>query len=323
MRGIVVRWFAVLVIAVLAFAAWRIGTRQEPASRPTVSKATPAAAGEVLVLSPSIIGTVHPASKYAVLTGRTSGVRLLGYGFVSGYRSGAVTHAAPSGQRLLAFRMASVAGEAGQGVPKVSLRIDSAVRGPLAVTTDYVVASIPLTASQVDLTLDDGGVQQSLSLLDGRPASTNLAVCERIHLRAVIGSTRSVSVQVRSAAGSTGLTSGLFTLRSVSLSYWAADGSHPSSAQRALLHIQASVRLSGDTVGYGAEPGLLSVMVPGDNEQPVHNAASNPTASVDAVVEVPASITDGTVSYSGTMKTAAGTITVLTPISIPFGIPAG
>lgn len=322
MRTLVLRWLAVLVIAVLAGAAWRVGTRRQTASRPIVVTSSPSAPEELLIRTAAVEGTLTPAASGAELIGRTAGFRLLEYGAVSGYRSGAVSHSAPSGQRLIAFRIAAAPGEAGQSVPRVSLRIDGVERGPLAITGDYIVASVPLAAQDVALVLADGGVRQSISLIDGRPAD-NVVVCTRTHRSASVGSTRTVSIQVRNSSGATGLTNGVFTLRTVSLSYWAADGSHPASADRALLHIQASVRFTGDRTGYGADPGLLSVTTSDGMNQAVRNAAVDPSAAVDAVAEVPAGLTSGTISYSGSMKSGSSTLTVLTPVSIPFRITAG
>lgn len=322
MRAFVLRWLAVLVIAVLAAAAWRVGTRRQTASRPTVVTSSPSAPDELLVRTATVEGSLTPAPSGAELIGRTAGFRLLEYGAVAGYRSGAVSHSAPSGQRLIAFRIAAVPGEAGQSAPHVALRIDGVERGPLAITDDYIVASVPLAAQDAALVLDDGGVRQSISLLDGRPAD-NVVVCTRAHRSASVGSTRNVSIQVRNSSGVTGLTSGVFTLRAVTLSYWAADGSHPGSADRALLHIQASVRFTGDQTSYGAEPGLLSVTTADGTKQTVRNAAADRSAAVDAVAEVPAGLTGGTVSYSGSMTSGSSTLTVLTPVSIQFSITAG
>ncbi len=42
----------------------------------------------------------------------------------------------------------------------------------------YVVA-VPTTATAVDLELHDGGLNQSISLLDGKPAATNITVLAR------------------------------------------------------------------------------------------------------------------------------------------------
>ena len=316
------RWFAILVIAVLAVAAWQVGTRHPMAGRPTVANSSPIAPGELLIRAATIDGTLRPAAASAELIGRTSGFRLLDYGEVAGYRAGAVTHSAPAGQRLIAFRIAAIAGEAGQSTPKVSLRIDGAERGPLAITGEYIVASVPLAAQDVALVLDDGGVRQSISLIDGRPIG-NVVVCTRAHRSATVGSTQQVSIQVRNSSGVNGLTSGVFTLESVWLSYWAADGSHPGSADRALLHIQASVRFTGDNSSFGAEPGLLSVTTGNGAKQSARNAAVDRSAAVDAVAEVPAGITSGTISYSGSMTSGSATITVLTPVSIPFSITAG
>jgi hypothetical protein len=65
------------------------------------------------------------------------------------------------------------------------------------------------------------------------------------------------------------------------------------------------------------------VTVPGLGRLTSDNAASDPGTEVDDVVQVPASLTTGSVDFGGSVKTAKGTLTVLTPASIAFQIPAG
>ena len=83
------------------------------------------------------------------------------------------------------------------------------------------------------------------------------------------------------------------------------------------------MKLDGDRQPYGAEAGLLSAQLPGSGTLSARNAAVDPSQQVDDVIDVPASATTGQVSYAGTLQTSKGTITVLTPVSIPFDIPAG
>jgi hypothetical protein len=85
----------------------------------------------------------------------------------------------------------------------------------------------------------------------------------------------------------------------------------------------ATVRLTGDPFEYGAETGLITLTVGSGTSLKARNAAANQTSQIDNVIDVPAGITSGTISYSGTVATSTGTITVVTPVSLPFTIPFG
>ncbi|MEO7285316.1 MAG: hypothetical protein ABI140_00170, partial [Jatrophihabitantaceae bacterium] len=280
------------------------------------------AIGDVLTTTSTLRSPLTAATPDARMIGLASGVRLVEYGFVDSYGWGDRTRTAPSGYRLLAFATDPVPGEFGNQNPDLSVRIDGVERGPLTATSDYLVTAVPVRASSVDLVLTDSGVKQSISLLTGQPAGTNPMVTSRQHLNQRLSVSRPVRVRLKTSAGS-GLLDGMLTVRTLSLTYWAADGSRCSSADRALLHIAATVKLDGDRQPYGAEAGLISVTLPESGRLTARNAASDPGKQIDDVIEVPASITSGTLSYAGTLKTSKGTITVLTPITVPFNIPAG
>ena len=113
------------------------------------------------------------------------------------------------------------------------------------------------------------------------------------------------------------------TVRQLSLSYWAANGTRCPDPGRAWLHVGAVLKLDGDKQPYGAEAGLISVTLPGGSPLRGTNDAPDPATAVDDVVNVPAGITTGRLNFSGTVKTAKGTLTVLTPVSVPFTFPAG
>jgi hypothetical protein len=315
------------VVAGLATAGWQVVgspiAHRSPAASP--SSTTVAASGDVLAATDSVAAILPAAAPDSVLLGRASGVRLLSYGFVPGYGSGSNARSAPAGMRLLAFRTEATAGETGAAPPVLSIRIGGNVRGPLVVTSSYLVAAVPQDSTAVDLILTDTGVTQALSLLTGRPSSANPAVCLRVHRLAALEASRPVTVQVKATSGTVGITSGTLTVRSVALSYWADDGSHASSSAAALLHIDATVTLDGDPKAYGADAALLSVLLPAATAMrlPAHNAAANPATQIDDVVEVPADLTTGTISYSGSMTTSTGMVTVQTPVLVPFSIPAG
>jgi hypothetical protein len=182
-----------------------------------------------------------------------------------------------------------------------------------------------LAPTSIDLVLSDGGVKQSISLLTGDLSPANPIVCSRLNRTATVGTSAAVSMKVQPTGRAAGLTTGSVTLRTVSLSYWAADGSHASASDRALLHVGAVVKLSGDTSGYGAEAGLLSLSSETSliSSPRARNAAPHPSTEVDDVIEVPADLTSGVIHYAGTITAASGEIWVMNPVSIPFTIPAG
>ena len=285
------------------------------------SPTPPPAVGDVLTTTSMLRTPIAPAPSSAVMVGQLSGVRLVEYGFVDVYGWGDEARTAPAGYRLLAFATQPVPGEWADDNPDLSVRVDGRERGPLAMTSDYVVTAVPRRARQVDLVLTDSGLKQSISLLTGKPAAGNPIVTVRSHDRQQLNLARPIRVRLQTSAG-TGELTGTLTLRQVSLSYWAADGDCPRP-DRAWLHVGAVLQLAGDRQPYGAEPALLSVSVPGTGRRTTANAAANPATGVDDVVEVPASFTEGSLIFAGTVRTAKGTLTVLTPITIPVAIPPG
>ncbi|UQX90181.1 hypothetical protein M6D93_09320 [Jatrophihabitans telluris] len=320
---LLLRVLGVAVIAVLATAGWHVVGNGSTLSGHSHS-GPPPAVGDVLTKSAAVQGTIRPAPSDAVAIGRSAGVRLLSYGFVDAYGLGAQSRSAPAGRRLIAFKVEPIAGETNQLTPDLSLLVGDSERGPLVMTKDFVVAAVPQSSAQVSLVLTDSGVKQKISLLDGTPDAANPQVCTRSHRTVVLNATKPVSVRVKASQGEAGLTSGFITVKAVELSYWGQDGSHAGDPDKAFLHVAATVRLSGDKEGYGAEAGLLSVTLPGSSTLlRARNVSSNPATQVDDVIEVPAGLTDGVLHYSGSTDSASGTIAVATAVSIPFAIPAG
>jgi hypothetical protein len=282
----------------------------------------PAAVGDVLTTASTLRTPLTPAPPDAQMVGQVSGIRLVEYGFVASYGWGDRARRAPAGYRLLAFATDQLPGELADQLPDLSVRVDGQERGPLTQTSDYLVTAVPLRAHAVDLVLTDSGLKQSISLLTGRPDGPNPVVTTRIHQSQQLLVSRAIRVRLKTRAG-TGMLDGTLTLRALSLTYWAADGSQCGGIDRAWLHVAATVKLEGDQRAYGAEAGLITVQLPGSGRLSARNAAVDPAREVDDVIDVPASATVGELSYSGTLSTSKGTITVLTPVTIPFEIPAG
>lgn len=282
----------------------------------------PAAVGDVLTTTSTLRSPLTAAAPSALMVGQLSGVRLVEYGFVDSYGWGESARTAPSGYRLLAFATDAVAGEDGDRSPDLSVRVDGNERGPLSATSDYVVVAVPKGVRQADLVLTDSGIKQSISLLTGRPNGTNLAVTVREHDQQNLAVSRPVRVRLDTGTGS-GTVTGTLSVSRLSLSFWAANGVGCRQPDQAWLHIGAMLRLQGDPHSYGAEAALLSVTVPELGRLASRNAAPDPATGVDDVVSVPASLTRGSLTFAGSVRTAKGTLTVLTPVTVPFAIPAG
>jgi hypothetical protein len=285
-----------------------------------VAPTPPPAVGDVLTTVSTLPSEITPAPRDAVMIGQTSGARLVEYGFIQRYGTGDEARVAPPARRLLAFAVTPLSGEAGADPPALSIRIGGVERGPLVSTSDYVVTAIPDDAQQVDLVLNDNGVKQSLSLLTGKPDPANPALAARANRMAKLNIAKNVTVRVTGATGTAGMTSGTITFGQVALTYFAPDGSHASGSDKALLHVMATVRLAGDRQAYGAECELLSVAIPGSKLMKFRNAAADQATQVDDVVEVPATVTSGAITYAGTVSTPGGSITVVTPVTVRFTI---
>jgi len=296
--------------------------QRPPATDRLRAPAPPPAVGDVLTTASTLPTPLTAAPAEAVMIGQVSGVRLVEYGTVPSYGWADTARVAPSGSRLVAFATAGVPGESGDQPPDLSVRVDGSLRGPLTATSDYIVTAVPDSAKQVDLVLSDSGVQQSISLLTGKPDGDNPAVTTRTHDRQVLNTARAIRVRLQAKSGA-GVVFGTLQVRQVALSFWADDGRSCSGLDQAWLHIGALLKFDGDRQYYGAEAGLLSVVLPEAGTRTVTNAAADPQTGVDDVAAVPASTTTGSIRFSGTITTSRGTMTVLTPLTIPFRIPPG
>lgn len=316
-RRFSVRLIAVAVIGVLIGAGYQA---QQPRTghQPQIL----AAVSDVLTTTNSLPSSLSQAPQDSLMVGQVSGVRLVEYGFVNSYGWADQERRAPSGFRLLAFATQPLPGETDTLTPDLSVRVDGVERGPLTPTSEYRVTAVPQNAQSVELLLTDSGIKQSISLLTGAPGPTNPVVTTRTNTSQMLTVSKPIRVKLTTPAG-TGTLGGTLSVRSVSLSFWAANGAACAGPDRAWLHIAATVKFEGDKQAYGAEAGLISVSLPEAAPASAHNIASDPTKEVDDAVDVPASLTSGSLSYSGAVKTAKGTITVLTPITVPFEIPAG
>jgi hypothetical protein len=303
--------------------------------------APPAAAKDALVSADIGSQAVPAAPASAVMGSLTGGISLANLGPVTRYGKGDAARSAPSGQKLIAFKTAGAQGNDGDSTDltsKATVIVDGGAAQALpARTAAYYVVAVPADAKTVALTLVDSGITQSLSLLDGKPGSGNIAVLARknrtVDVTATVPFTFTYSPEVGFADG-TGGTSQTATasFTHADLSYIQADvdggtSVTASSPSTAILFLELSYTGTKDKGEYGFPASLVTFTPSGGAAVAAKNIAG---ATKDFLVfEVPAGLTTGTITIGGTATLnyadATGTYkeSVPTAVTMPFSLPAG
>jgi hypothetical protein len=299
----------------------------------------PAAANALLATD---VGTVTvPSAPHGAMIGSINGgVTLTRLGTVRRYGSGDTARCAPRGSQLLAFRLTGAMGD--DGVPadlsshaKVSINGGAGRRLPNADTDQYLVVAVPNSARSVELVLNDGGYQQTLSLLSGKPGSRNIKVLTRSHRHSDVHRTGSVrftfSQTVGFPDGSSGTSqTGTFTVDGATLAF-SLPTKHvkASSTSKALLYIEAMYTVPqspGRNLGF--PPETMTFTPAGGAPIRARNVATSADLVYD-IFEVPADLTSGTLHIAGSFtekfvnSSSSYTTAVATPITVPVTFPAG
>lgn len=250
------------------------------------------------------------------------GVELQKIGVVNRYGSGDDARSAPAGQRLVAFTYIPVPGQVGNASPtnrQLGISLGTGPRRPVPAATDrrVIVAAVPANG-RAALVLDADGVRQTLALPGGRPGPSNLAVLRRDHLDASLSISKPMTVRF-SGMGAPSKVAGTVTVTRALLGYWTDDGKHhASSPGRALLWMDFRFRVSRQSKVTGVDAPLLRIRP--DGGAPISAQDLDPTAKVFAVFDVPADLTRGTVTISGT-EAGKPSVTIATPVTFTVSIP--
>lgn len=148
----------------------------------------PAAEPDTLAMT----SIVHPANlssapRTAMIGANTTTLRLVQYGPVDDFGSGTAERSAPDGARLFAFRLAFTGGENGFALLSqldLGVAVGTAAPRPLHLPDNgvdfagqlFVVAAPP--TAPLSLVLTQAGVTQRLSLRDGKPAPGNIVLLQ-------------------------------------------------------------------------------------------------------------------------------------------------
>jgi hypothetical protein len=301
--------------------------------------APPAALKDTLVSADIGSQTVAKAPDGAVIGSLTGGITLTNLGPVNRYGTGDSARTAPTGQKLIAFKTAGARGNDGKTVDlstQATVSVDGATGKPLpAKSGAYYVISVPTGASKVDLTLTEQGLTQTLSLLDGKPGAGNVLVLTRKNRSISTPASAQLSFSYSPAVGFQDGTSGATqtataTFNSADLSYQnsvtgtAVTASGPTTA---ILHLDLYYSAAHDPGPFAFPAELVSFTPTGGSAIPAKDVGG--AKGVYLVFEVPAGLTTGTITISGTATQTYGNSTgtykesVPTPITIPFSLPAG
>ena len=308
-----------------------------------VAPAPIAAAPDALVAS-----TVKPPagakSVVAIIGSFSGGITITDIGKVDRFGQGVDARSASPNHQLYAFTLAGAAGNSGvvkDLSSQTTISIDSGAARPVPAekSGQSVVISVPNTAKSVVLTLTDGTLKQTFSLLDAKPGAGNIQVLARKNrsLSANVSQTATYnySTKVVFADHVTGQSqTANLALAGVTLAYRDDVNNFTASApDKALLIPDLVYTGSHDGGPYGVDTALLT-FTPTDSSgtkgAPItaKNISTDP-AKIRNVFEVPADVTTGVITVGGTAtetfsgSTGTYTLTVAAPMSFPIAFPAG
>ncbi|SOD73998.1 uncharacterized protein DUF2510 [Jatrophihabitans sp. GAS493] len=291
--------------------------------------APPKAAANIIVSTDLGTQTLPDAPAKAVIGSLSGGVRLTVLGKVSHFGTGANSFGAPDGQQLYAFQTAAASGQEGDEdlSSKLGISIDGDRALPLPPTTytDYYVVAAPVSAKSVDLVLNDAGAMQTVSLLDGSPARTNVALALRVNTEVTIGKSAGIPIHY-AYAGQSASSTLTTTFTSASLFYWdtSENDETPPATNLAYLYVEMTYSSPDDAAGgYGWPPEYVTVTPAGGSPIRGKNMSSDPKHRIYDLFVVPANFTTGTLTIAGAKTEDGVTGTVVTPYRLTLSFPPG
>lgn len=271
----------------------------------------PAADADSIVAVEPGLATLPAAPGGAVMGSWSGGVTLTKLGPVDRYGMGDDARSAPAGQKLIGFATTSAVGDDGTSLDLTSSASVSVDGGPgrsVPETTagQFVVVAVPTAAKSVTLVLEDRGLKQSLSLIDGTPGSSNVLVLARKHRsvrqektsRTVFTFTPSVVFADGSSGGSE---AAAVTFRYAELTYRNTDEKKPltaSSPRKAIMHVSMTYVGAHERSTFGFPAGLLTFTPAGGKPIRARNLSTT-AGRIYNVFEVPGDVTAGTLTVSG------------------------
>ena len=275
--------------------------------------------------------------KLAVIGSKTVRVTLLSSGYVTDYGPPDAEFSPPRGQRLFAFDIAVGGGDvdlADLNELPIGISVDSGPTrrlpsAPYAVEGNgqVFVAAVPESANSIDLVVNEAHTTQRLSLLSGTPAPGNIAVLRRTNLSDTLGTTGN-AVAVVDDGGQ------LFPVRlnvKVTGAYlhYFVDGKYASATatapDRALVYVDACYTSPDfvDSTTCHSLRGTDMTLTPLGG-QPILGRDVGRNDRGYIVFDVPASFTDGSLTFTGPESSGDGwAMLITTPYSVPIHFAAG
>jgi hypothetical protein len=246
----------------------------------------------------------------------SGGVSVSTLGTTPAYGAGDATRQAAKGQKFIVFQTGgAVANDNGSQKDlsaNATVVVDNGLARPLPTGSPdgYYLISVPTDAQSVDLVLNDSGFNQSLSLLTGKPASTNIAILGRRYRVptskfTTYPDTFTYSPSVGFADNTDGTSeTGVASVSYLGLQYQETLGTqtvHASSNTAALLVMDIDTTKSHTPAGpFELQPGFITFTPAGGIPLPA-KALTDGTHLL-SYLEVPANITAGTLTLGGSVQ---------------------
>jgi hypothetical protein len=302
--------------------------------------APPPADKDVLLAATLTSVTVPDAPDTAVLGSWSGGIRITKLGTIKRYGHGDDARSAPDGEKLLAFQTTGATGaedESEDLTSKAEISVDggSGKQVPALSSGQYVVVAVPTDAKSVDLVVDDEGLTQSISLLDGKPGKDNVLLFTRSNRDGTTPVSASgvltFKPKVKFDDGSSGTSeTARVTVNKVELFYRTPVGEKQVTARsprNALMHVSVTYDGAHEHGEYGFPSSMVTFTPSGGKAVRARNLSLDPDNKIYSTFEVPADVTSGTLTVSGAInQTYSGgdghyRFGVKHPISMKISIP--
>jgi hypothetical protein len=275
----------------------------------------PAAEKDALLATTLTSVTVPDAPDTAVLGSWSGGIRITKLGTIKRYGHGDDARSAPAGQKLIAFQATGAPGardESRDLTSRAKISVDGGEGRsvPNLGSGEYVVVAVPNDAKSVDLVVDDEGLTQSISLLDGKPGSDNVVLFTRGNRDGTTPVSASgvltFKPKVKFDDGTSGASeTARITVNKVELFYRTPIGEKQvtaSSPRNALMHVSVTYDGAHEHGEYGFPSNMVTFTPSGGHAVRARNLSLDPENKIYSTFEVPADVTSGTLTISGSVS---------------------
>lgn len=292
----------------------------------------PRADGGVFAVVPADSLELESTPSNARIGSPTMSVAVSGIGEPGRYGRGDDARRPAEGEKFVGFEITSGPGESGPvGAFSIAVQVGDDDPMPLPDDADLsadpvqIVLSVPEESEDATLIVTEGALVQSLSLTTGEPDPDNVAVWQRANRNQVLSYAQAITIRASQPGFVTEDFPATLVVNQVVLTYFAGPNLDraPSAPGQAFLVLDAGLNIAGQNA-LGLDPPYWSTTLPDGTVLAAADLNDDPSL-ISIAFEVPATFTEGTLTFGGVLTTASGLTfdSLGVVLSIPIAIEAG